>query len=180
MFVRTSGASKLSFEPVIAFGENSAYPHHRAGSSRLQKDQIVLIDAGAVVDHYCGDLTRVFYFGTPNPELKRLERLVKETQETAIHRIQPGVKVHELDDLVREVFKKADVNQFYMHSLGHGVGLEVHEFPMIRSNQKNDGVLLKEGMVVTIEPGLYQPNLGGIRLEEMLLVTSNGSESLLE
>lgn len=179
-FVRKAGAQKLSFEPIVAFGENSAYPHHRAGSARLEKDQVILVDAGAQLNEYCGDLTRIFYLGKPNPEIKRLEEIVKEAQETALSRVRPGVLVKELDHCAREVFEKENVKPLYKHSLGHGVGLEVHEFPVLRVNGAESNTALKEGMVITIEPGLYQPNVGGIRLEEMIVVTASGFENLLE
>lgn len=177
LFCRKKGASSLSFSPIIAFGENSAYPHHRAGKSRLKKDQIVLIDVGAVVDQYAGDMTRIFYFGTPNPELVRLETIVKRAQKKAIDHVKPGIKIGELDRIVREEFDRENVKQLYTHSLGHGIGLDTHEYPRIKFDGEDKDLVLEPGMVFTIEPGLYQAGLGGIRIEDMILVTENGHEN---
>lgn len=176
-FCRRSGASGLSFDPIIAFGPNSAYPHHRAGKSRLQQGQVVLIDIGAVVDSYHADMTRILYFGKPDPQIVRLETLVKQAQEKALQHIKPGVKVKELDALVRAVFEQAGVKELYTHSLGHGIGLQTHEFPRILIDGKDKDAVLKPGMVFTIEPGLYQPGVGGVRLEDMVLVTETGHEN---
>ena len=178
LFCRKHGASGLSFEPIIAFGENGAYPHYRAGKSRLKKGQTVLIDVGAVVEQYHGDLTRIFHFGSPDPRIVHFATLVKEAQAQAIAHIKPGVKVGTLDQIVQDLFDKANVKPLYMHSLGHGIGLETHEFPRIRWNGEDKDVALQTGMVFTIEPGLYQPGVGGVRMEDMVVVTETGCELL--
>lgn len=177
-FCRKNGASGLSFSPIIAFGENSAYPHYRAGKSQLKKGQAVLIDVGAVVENYCGDMTRLVYFGHPDPKILQLEELVRNAKNKAILRIKPGVKIGELDQIVQDEFDKADVKQLYIHSLGHGIGLETHEFPRLRFDGVDKDVVLKPGMVFTVEPGLYQPGVGGVRLEDMVVVTQAGCENL--
>lgn len=177
-FCRKNGASRLSFSPIIAFGENSAYPHHRAGLARLQENQIVLVDVGAVVDHYCGDMTRVFFFGHIDPKLIRFTQIVKKAQKKAIEHVRPGIKVGKLDQMVREEFEKERVKQLYIHSLGHGIGLETHEFPSkIKFDGESSDLILQAGMVITIEPGLYQPGLGGVRIEDMVCVTETGCEN---
>ncbi len=176
LFCRKNGASGLSFSPIIAFGENGAYPHYRAGKCKLKKGDAVLIDVGAIVENYCGDMTRLVYFGAPDERIVQFEKLVKKAKEKAILAIKPGVKVGLLDQIVQDEFEKANVKQLYTHSLGHGVGLEVHEFPRIRFDGVDKDVVLKEGMVFTIEPGLYQPGLGGVRLEDMVLVNKTGCE----
>lgn len=178
MFCRKNGASGLSFEPIIAFGTNSAYPHYRAGKGRLQKGQVVLIDVGAVVDQYHGDMTRVFHFGKPDPRILQLEALVAAAQQCAIRAVRPGVKAGHLDQLVRDEFDRANVKQLYTHSLGHGIGLETHEFPRLRFDGEDRDVVLQPGMVFTIEPGLYQPGVGGVRIEDMVLVTEMGCERI--
>lgn len=178
MFCRENGASGLSFEPIIAFGENSAYPHHRAGKSKLQQGQVVLVDVGAVVDQYHGDMTRIHYFGKPDPRIVHFEQIVKRAKEMAIAHVKPGVHAGQLDQIVREEFDRANVKQLYTHSLGHGVGLETHEFPRLRFDGEDKDVVLEAGMVFTIEPGLYQAGVGGVRLEDMILVTESGSENL--
>lgn len=178
IFCLRNGASGLSFEPIIAFGENSAYPHYRAGQTRLRENQIVLVDIGAIVDNYHADMTRVHCFGKIDPELARLERIVKRAQKKAVDHVRPGIAVGELDQIVREEFEKDNVKQLYIHSLGHGVGLETHEFPrQIKFDGEAKDILLKPGMVITVEPGLYQPGLGGIRIEDMVLVTETGHEN---
>lgn len=177
IFCRKNGASGLSFPPIIAFGENSAYPHYRAGKAKLRDNQIVLIDVGAVVDHYCGDMTRMFFFGQVDEELLRFEQMVKTAQKKAVSRVRPGIKVKELDEIVLNEFEKANVKQLYIHSLGHGIGLETHEYPRIKFDGEDQDLILKPGMVFTIEPGLYKPGVGGIRIEDTILVTENGHEN---
>lgn len=180
IFCRKNGASGLSFEPIIAFGENSAYPHYRAGKSRLKRDQIVLVDVGAIVDQYHGDMTRVFHFGTPSGRILELEEIVKRAKAKAIAHIKPGVLVKELDQIVQDEFLAANVKPLYTHSLGHGVGLETHEFPRLSIESEDKNVVLEPGMVFTIEPGLYQPGVGGIRIEDMVMVTQTGYENLFK
>lgn len=179
IFCRKNGASRLSFEPIIAFGENSAYPHYRAGKSRLKKGQVVLIDVGAVVDQYCGDMTRIFHYGKPDERIAHFEFLVSQAQKKALQLIKPGVKFGELDQIVQDEFDRANVKQLYTHSLGHGIGLEAHEFPKIRFCGDDKDVVLKPGMVFTVEPGLYQPGVGGVRIEDMVVVTETGFDPLL-
>lgn len=170
LFCRKNGAMGLSFDPIIAFGENSAYPHHRAGKSRLKMGQVVLVDAGAVVEHYSGDLTRIFYFGTPDPRVQRLEKIVQRAKDAATKEAKIGVKIGKLDAIVREIFEKEDVKPLYTHNLGHGVGLETHEFPRLRFDGVDKDVVLEKNMVITIEPGLYMPGVGGVRLEDMVFI----------
>lgn len=176
IFCLKQGGSGLSFEPIIAFGENSAYPHYRAGLAKLKKDQIVLIDVGAIVDNYRGDMTRVHFFGKVDPELIRFEKIVSRAQKTAIDHVRPGIEIGELDRELQDHFEKDHVKQLYIHSLGHGIGLETHEFPRIKADGEDRSLILKPGMVFTIEPGLYRPGLGGVRIEDMILVTENGHE----
>jgi Xaa-Pro aminopeptidase len=177
-FCRKAGASRLSFDPIIAFGENSAYPHYRASNLvHLKNNQIVLIDIGAVVDDYAADMTRTVFFGKPDPELKLLQKLVIEAQHQAMKLVRPGVCLGTLDEAARNVFQRAEVEALFTHNLGHGVGLEIHEFPSLRFDGPDRNLILEEGMVFTIEPGLYQPGLGGIRWEDTIVVTKTGYES---
>ncbi len=174
-FCRKQGASGLSFDPIIAFGEKSAYPHYRAGSRKLEQNQVVLIDVGAIFDGYRGDLTRAVFFGTPDPKLFHFQELVQAAFRAAFRAARPGVEAKALDVAAKNVFEAAGVEKLFIHSLGHGVGLETHEYPALRLDSKD---LLEEGMIFTIEPGLYQPGLGGIRFEEMVLLTANGAKIL--
>ena len=178
VFCRKNGASGLSFEPIIAFGENGAYPHYRAGKSRLKKNQMVLVDVGAVVNQYHGDMTRMYHFGKPDARIVEFEEIVARAKAKAIAHVKPGVRAGEIDQIVQDEFERSNVKQLYTHSLGHGVGLETHEFPRLRFDGEDKDVRLEPGMVFTIEPGLYLPGLGGVRIEDMILVTANGHQNL--
>ena len=169
------GALSLGFEPIIAFGENSAMPHHRAGPRRLKKGDHVLIDIGVVVESYHSDMTRVFYFGKKEAQIMAMEKVVKKAHKAALSLCRPGVSVKELDLAAREEMQKAGMEDLFTHSLGHGVGLEIHEFPRIRKDQET---ILEAGMVITIEPGLYLPGIGGIRHEDTIIITPKGYENL--
>ena len=174
---RRNGASKLSFEPIIAFGENSAYPHYRAGQAKLKKNQIVLFDLGAVVDQYRGDMTRVFFFGEPHPDLERFYRLAQSAHDAAVAAICPGMKLGDLDRIARSILTKEGVESLFTHPLGHGVGLEAHEYPRVNANGEDRDLVLHPGMVFTIEPGLYLPGVGGVRYENTFAVTERGAEN---
>ncbi len=178
MFVRKHGASGLSFESIVAFGENTAYPHHRAGKTKLMKDQTVLIDVGAIVDQYHGDMTRVVFFGKPDPTIEKWLHWTQSAQKKAMAAVRAGVLVKELDLIARSVFKEHGVEEKFTHGLGHGIGLETHEFPSLKATGADRDVKLAAGMLITIEPGLYQPGLGGVRWEDMVLVLEDGYEKL--
>jgi Xaa-Pro aminopeptidase len=174
IFCRKQGAEKLSFDPIIAFGKNSAYPHYRPGNVKLKKDQLVLIDIGVVVDHYHSDMTRTVFFGKPNPQLVLLETVVKKAHDAALKIYKNGTKIGDLDKAARHVIEKAGLQELILHSLGHGIGLETHEFPRLKYRGEDHNVTLQEGMVITIEPGLYLPGTGGIRYEDTIAITSKG------
>lgn len=157
-----------SFDPIVAFGKNTSMPHYHPGKTTLKPNQMVLLDLGVILDDYCSDITRTFAFGTISKEQEALRKLVKKAQDHAISHVKPGVTFKELENDVRKMFGKLE--KFFIHSLGHGIGLDVHESPRLER--------FKENMVITIEPGLYLPNKGGVRLEEMVLVTKNGGEKL--
>lgn len=174
-FVRTRGASGLSFDSIVAFGEQSAYPHHRASDRKLKKGDLVLIDVGAVVEDYHGDMTRVAFWGAPNQVLQERYAQIQKVTADVIAHVKPGVKVGTLDQMARDV-----LGPLFIHSLGHGVGLETHEFPRLKCDGEDRAVELKEGMVFTVEPGLYEPGVGGVRFEQMVVVTSTGASLLHE
>lgn len=176
IFCLQRGADGLAFEPIIAFGENSALPHYRAGKRVLRRGDVVLVDIGVVFNRYCSDMTRVVFFGTPDPMLKHWLDLVIEAEKEAIALCKPGVSIRSLDMAARSVFKKEGVESHFLHSLGHGVGLEVHESPRIRFDAED--LTLKPGMVITIEPGLYLLGKGGVRYEDMVIITDTGFENL--
>lgn len=174
IFVRKKGASSLSFSPIIAFGEHSAYPHYRAGNVKLKKDQVILIDVGAVFDHYAGDLTRVLFFGRKDPKIDQMLKLTQKAQKAAIDAVKPGIRVGKLDEIAREVFAKEGMEELFIHGLGHGIGLETHEFFSVKKLGADADVELEPGMVFTIEPGLYLPGVGGVRWEDVIQVTETG------
>jgi Xaa-Pro aminopeptidase len=176
-FVRKQGASGLSFAPIIAFGEQSAYPHHRSSEQRLENNQIILVDVGAVYEGYCGDMTRVFFFGQPDVQLQKMYELVQKAAQAAAASVRLGVPLGLLDRTARNVLAKEGKEELFTHNLGHGIGLECHEYPSLRFDGEDRDVSLAENMVFTIEPGLYQPGLGGVRYENTGVVTKDGFES---
>lgn len=174
---RRWGAESLSFPPIIAFGENSAYPHYRAGKARLQRDQWVLFDLGVVVDGYAGDMTRGVFFGKSEPRIAEDYQIIQRATAQAMKGVRPGATLREIDRLAREVLRAEKVESLFTHNLSHGVGLEVHEFPALREEGGDADVPLEPGMVFTIEPGLYRPGLGGVRYENTVLVTRDVVEN---
>lgn len=178
IFCLQNGAEKLSFEPIIAFGPNSAMPHYRSGNRKLKPGDIVLIDIGVVYHSYCSDMTRVVFWKKPSSEMQRLLDIVKESQKAAIAKCAPGVTLSTLDKATRAVMQKENLEEYYVHSLGHGIGLQVHEFPRVGIKTADKDLVLKAGMVITIEPGIYLPGKGGARYEDMILITEDGCKKL--
>lgn len=174
IFALEKGA-EVSFEPIIAFGKNSSEPHHESGQTTLKPGDNVLIDIGVVLNGYVSDMTRTTFWKKPSSEMKRFDALVKKAYRAAFEACRVGVKVKALDMAARAVFKREGVEDYFLHSLGHGVGLEVHEFPRINSTGDDRDVELKSGMVFTIEPGLYLKGVGGVRYENIVLVNATGA-----
>ena len=177
LFCLKHGAEKMAFDPIVAFGKNTAFPHYKPSNTRLKKGDIVLCDLGVVIDHYHSDMTRTFFFGKPDPRLILFEAVVKDAHDAALQLCRPGAKVGELDQAAQAVIKKAGLEKYLAHSLGHGVGLEIHEFPRLKFKGADHNVVLKEGMVITIEPGLYWPGVGGFRYEDTIVITQKGYEN---
>ena len=165
------GAENYSFETIVAFGENSAVPHHKTGNRKLEKNDIILIDMGAKVEGYCSDMTRTFCLGDPGEELKKIHAVVLEAQQYALKNYRAGLTGREADSLAREYITSKGYGKFFGHSLGHGVGVEIHEFPRLSSLSDD---LLKPNMIVTCEPGIYIEGLGGVRIEDIVVVKENG------
>lgn len=172
-FFSDHGVNELSFKPIIGFGKNSANPHHTISDQTSTPDQPILIDMGGLFESYCSDITRTFYLGRKNQKYEDLYQIVKEAQEQAIEMIKPGIPFSEIDLTVRKSFAKYGYDEFFIHRTGHGIGLELHEGVSIH---KNNHDLVKEGMVFSIEPGLYFPNQFGIRIEDIVVVTPSGCE----
>lgn len=162
------GADSLSFDPIVAFGENSSLPHHHPGRRKLRKGDVVQIDVGCRFEGYCADQSQVFFLSKPTKEQQRVYDAVAEAKKAAQDAVKVGVTNHELDTIARDVLKEYDLEEYFTHSLGHGVGLDIHEG--ISLNAKGKKVKLLEGEIVTIEPGIYLPGKFGMRLEEEIVV----------
>jgi len=169
------GASGPSFPTIAALGARSALPHARPGKARAGRGSSLLLDWGARVDFYCSDLTRVWALNTIPSWLRRVHAAVLEAQRAAIGRVGPGVPAAEVDAAGRDVLRRAGWGRRFGHGIGHGVGLEVHEAPRLGPGSKD---VLRPGMVVTIEPGVYLPGKGGVRIEDDVVVTDGGAEVL--
>lgn len=169
------GAQSQSFETIAAFGGNAAKPHAVPSDRILQPGETVLIDMGLVLNGYCSDMTRTFVVGKPDHTFVKRLRIVRQAQKAAIKVIRDGVTCREVDQAARRVIRDAGYGSFFGHALGHGVGLEVHEEPRLSSASRRK---LRTGMIVTVEPGIYLPDWGGIRLEDMVVVREKGCEVL--
>ena len=173
MKLRENGKYKLSFPIIVAFGENSALPHHHPGNRQLKSRENILIDCGVKFENYCSDMTRNFHFGEPSADYLEKFEILLNTQKKIINQFKVGKKLSEADDFCRkELGKNSD---FFTHSLGHGVGIEVHEKP---SFSKKEKYVFAENQVVTCEPGLYFSGKFGIRIEDQILITEDGPEIL--
>lgn len=173
--MRRRGAESPSFDTIVATGSRSALPHAVPGPVQLQKDQPLMIDMGLILDGYCSDMTRTFALGNTDARYLEIHRLVRKAQLAGIHSIRAGVTAREVDRAARSVIADAGFGQYFGHALGHGVGLAVHEEPRLSSRNRKQ---LKSCMVVTVEPGIYIPGWGGIRLENMVVVRKDGCEVL--
>ncbi|MEA3328424.1 MAG: aminopeptidase P family protein [Candidatus Omnitrophota bacterium] len=174
-FLKDLGGEESSFPAIVASGQRTVLPHARPGDKKLQQNQPVLIDMGTSLNGYNSDLTRMVFLGRMTQRFEAIYNLVITAQDKAINRIAPGVKACEIDGTARRYLAKHGLAKYFIHSLGHGVGREVHEQPQISKSSKTE---LTKGMVITIEPGVYIPGWGGIRIEDMVLVTSQGHEVL--
>jgi len=172
---RRAGAEKMSFDTIIAAGARSALPHGRASSQPIPGNGFIILDWGVILASYCSDMTRTVHVGPASAVRCRMYQAVREAQLASIEAVRPGVEAGEVDRIGREVLKKAGYGAYFTHSTGHGVGLEVHELPRLAKGQTQR---LTAGMVITIEPGIYIPDEGGVRIEDMVLVTESGREVL--
>lgn len=164
-----------AFDPIVAFGKDSALPHAGISKNKLGKKGIALVDYGVVWQDYHSDLTRTYYKGLETSKFKEIYNIVSEAQMLAIEAIKPGVRIGYLDDIARSYIAKQGYGDKFGHSLGHGVGLEIHEYPHITSKNNME---LKEGMVFTVEPGVYLNGFGGVRIEDIVMVTEKGCKLL--
>ena len=174
-FLRRRGAEGVAFPPIVASGARGALPHAGASEKRLTAGELITLDLGAKVAGYHSDMTRTFALGKPSPEMRRVYQAVLAALEAALENLKPGRTGKEVDALARETLKRHGLDRHFVHSLGHGVGLAVHEGPSLSPYTEE---VLEPGMVVTVEPGVYLPGVGGVRIEELVLLTEEGIELL--
>lgn len=173
--IRRLGADGPSFDSMVLSGEKTALPHGVPGTRQLKYGDMLMYDIGVYADGYASDITRTFAFGEPSPELVKIYNTVLEANEAAIRSIKPGVSFASIDQAARRVIEDAGYGPYFMHRLGHGLGIDVHEYPSIHSQNE---ALLQEGNVFTVEPGIYITGLGGVRIEDDIVVASDGVEVL--
>jgi len=166
------GGRDEAFETIVASGVNSAIPHHKTSYKEIKEGEVVIVDFGVKVEGYVSDITRTYFVGSVPLELKEIYDVVREAQEVGIKALRSGVSCKSVDEAVRNFISSRGYGDFFVHSTGHGIGVEVHESPTI---SKNSNEILKSGAVVTVEPGIYLPQLGGVRIEDDCLVTKEGA-----
>lgn len=165
----------FSFSPLICYGANGSEPHHSSDGTMLKKGQGIIIDIGGMTNNYASDMTRSFFFGEPDEEYKKVYNLVKEANMAGIEAVKPGVKFSDIDKAARSIIDEAGYGQYFTHRTGHNVGINVHEFPDVSA--VND-MIVEEGMVFSIEPGIYLTGKFGVRVEDLVVVTKDGCEVL--
>jgi Xaa-Pro aminopeptidase len=174
--MRRGGAEGTAFETIVAAGPNSAKPHHRPTGRPIGRGEPVVVDFGATFEGYRSDMTRTFFVGgEPHGELARVFEVVRRSQAAGVAAVRPGVGAKEVDDVCRQVIAEAGWAEAFEHGTGHGVGLDIHEAPTV---SPLGTAILSPGVVVTVEPGVYLPGLGGVRIEDTLVVTADGSRPL--
>lgn len=170
-FMKGLGASKESFDIIVASGKRGALPHGAASNKVIEEGDFVTIDYGCVYNGYCSDITRSFLVGKQNKKMEEVYKVVKAAQEAAIKVVKAGIKASEVDKIARDYIASKGYGEYFIHSTGHGLGIEVHD--PISVSSKSD-MVLEENMIITVEPGIYIPNVGGIRIEDDVLVTKDG------
>ncbi len=175
--MRMLGSSGTAFETIVASGVSSAFPHGGCSDTKMREGDLVVVDIGATYKFYRSDMTRTFVVGKPSEKQKKLYQTVKAAQETALGKVMPGVKAADVDAAARKIMVDAGYGAYFVHGLGHGVGLEVHEPPILSPDSKD---VLAVGNVVTVEPGVYLVGYGGIRIEDTVLVQKDGAQKLTD
>ena len=169
--LRRAGADGLSFESIVAFGEQAAEPHHHPTHRVLEEGDVIKMDFAGLYGGYHADMTRTIAFGAPPAELRKIHDVVREAQQAAIDAVRAGVTSGEIDATARGVVERAGYGEYFTHGLGHGVGLDIHEGPYFR---RDGDEVIPAGAVMTVEPGVYVPGLGGVRIEDMVEVGEDG------
>ncbi len=173
--MRSRGATGPAYETIVAGGENAARPHARPGTRRFVDGDLVVVDAGALVDGYCSDMTRTFAIGSPDDRAVTIHELVTRAQAAGVAAVRPGIEVGEIDKVCRDLITEEGFGAEFGHGTGHGVGLDIHELPAVRAGNT---AILQPGHVITVEPGIYLPGFGGVRVEDMVVVTDDGCRPL--
>lgn len=173
--MRKKGAQKEAFETIVVSGERSSFPHGKPSEKKIDEGELITIDMGANYQNYNSDITRTIVMGKESQKQKEIFSIVLEAQKAALEIIKPGLKCSEVDSVARNIIEKKGYGKYFGHGLGHGVGLDIHEMPRVSFN---DDTILLPGMVVTIEPGIYLPKFGGVRIEDAILITEEGYEIL--
>ena len=173
--MRKKGAEGVAFETIVASGPRSAHPHAYPSSKPLQESELVILDLGAILSGYAADMTRTVFLGDPSRRVRSLYSAVVKAQRGAVRSVKDGVKAGDVDATARQILDGQGLAQYFTHSTGHGVGLEIHERPRLG---KGETTCLRAGSVVTVEPGVYLEGLGGIRVEDTVLVGPDGPEVL--
>lgn len=173
--MKKQGIQKMSFDTMVLSGPKTASPHGTPGDRKIQKGDFILFDLGVVYNGYCSDITRTVAFGEPSEAQRKIYETVKNAEQAAVDLVRPGVKAMELDKASRDVITGAGYGEYFTHRLGHGLGISVHEYPSITGTNE---FVLEEGMVFTIEPGIYHPEVTGVRIEDDVVVTADGVEVL--
>ena len=175
-YMKKLGASELSFKTIAASGERSSMPHGVAGSRKIVFGDNITLDFGCIYEGYCSDMTRTVFVGQAQENIKDIYKIVLEAQKAALQMLKPGLLCKDVDACARDIIKEYGFGENFGHGLGHSVGLEVHEEPAIST--KSDRIL-ESGMVITIEPGIYLESIGGVRIEDLVLITETGYENLV-
>ncbi|MCS7461659.1 Xaa-Pro peptidase family protein [Paenibacillus doosanensis] len=175
MFVRRNGAASTSFETIVASGERSALPHGKASDRILQTNEFVKLDYGAYYNRYCSDITRTVVLGKPTDKHKEIYNIVLEAQLETLDKIKPGMTGKEADAIARDIIARYGYGDHFGHGTGHGLGMEIHEAPRL---SKQGNTVLTPGMTVTVEPGIYLPGFGGVRIEDDIVITDTGIKIL--
>lgn len=173
--MRAGGATGPAYDTIVASGPNAALPHARAGSRRFVSGDLVVVDAGAVVDGYRSDMTRTFFVGRRDDRTVEIHNIVTRAQAQGVAAVRPGIEAQEIDRVCRDFIADAGYGDAFVHGTGHGVGLDIHELPAVR---RGNTAILSPGQVITVEPGIYLPGFGGVRVEDMVVVTPGGCRSL--
>ncbi len=175
--MKKRGSTGTPFETIVASGYRGASPHGRASNKKIKGSELVVIDFGSTVNGYVGDICRTIAVGETGKEEKKVYEIVREAQESAINLVKPGITAHEVDEAARKVINTHGYGEYFTHRTGHGLGLNSHEKPYIMQDNKT---VLEPGMVFSIEPGIYLPDKFGVRIEDNIVVTEDGSENLMK